>query len=549
MNIDGLEIQLLIKLDDEHAISKMMDIEDNVAKVVLEQEDTLGIEGTFRYEICLNNYSPRVLEQNNIKIKKSLITGFDYVSTDYEMVNVKALDARLMQIENDGGIVNYDDTQVKADIQRNADDIATVNTKVGTNASKIADVEAKADTNESNINSLGQTVAVNTNSINANTNAIDSNAQAISDNASDIQANAQSIADLVMPEAYDDTTVKQDIQANTISINNLEESHNELSNNFNNLEIPEAYDDTDIRDEINSKIDKEEGKVLSTNDFNDTYKGKLDILHIKEFGPQNMIGIFNRDADSDDIESGIAFLDGMISMKGETQINVSTPTIQFHTLEDNSNPFSVAIDNFKKLNDDLVDSNTLDDYVQKEDGKGLSTNDFTTAEKDKLASLNPSGNDNPTGFFAMCKNNVAKPAGNAGWKIINPDVWNYKVWDSHDAFNLSTGCFTVPEDGIYELKDLLTAGNTSVNNGRIITAFVVNPSVSSGHISGHAFDGVFGRGTVPANNWGGFGGTFEYNLHTGDKVYMSVYISTGGQLGSAFDGYISFGARKIGNFK
>ncbi len=110
---------------------------------------------------------------------------------------------------------------------------------------------------------------------------------------------------------------------------------------------------------------------------------------------------------------------------------------------------------------------------------------------------------------------------------------------------MATGCFTAPEDGLYFLQGLLTIGHTTATDGRVICAFVVNPP-GPNDPGTPGYNGLFGRGTIPASNWGGFAGTAECQLKAGDKVYMTMYNSAGGQIGSGFSGYVHFGARKIG---
>ncbi len=156
----------------------------------------------------------------------------------------------------------------------------------------------------------------------------------------------------------------------------------------------------------------------------------------------------------------------------------------------------------------------------------------------------PSGS--AVGFYATCESNSTYPVVNGHWRIVDAGIWNSEVWDSGNTFDLATGCFTAPEDGVYMFQGLITIGNTNVDDGRIIAAIIVNPSVTSGQLpSGETQSALFGRGTVPTGNWGGYGGTVEYELSAGDKVYMSNYITTGGSYGSNFDGYMHFGARKI----
>ena len=59
----------------------------------------------------------------------------------------------------------------------------------------------------------------------------------------------------------------------------IEEDNIEMTvENNEKITVYEKYDDTEIKEELNNKVDKEEGKGLTTNDFTDTYKNKIDSI-------------------------------------------------------------------------------------------------------------------------------------------------------------------------------------------------------------------------------------------------------------------------------
>ena len=100
--------------------------------------------------------------------------------------------------------------------------------------------------------------------------------------------------------------------------------------------------------EINGKVDKVEGKGLSTNDFTDALEAKLNALPT---AAELAAGYVAKEAGK-----GLSSNDFTTALKGKLE---ALPT-----------------------NAELEAG-----YVAKEAGKGLSTNDYTTAEKEKLAAL------------------------------------------------------------------------------------------------------------------------------------------------------------------
>ena len=112
---------------------------------------------------------------------------------------------------------------------------------------------------------------------------------------------------------------------------------------------------------LNNKVDKETGKGLSANDFTDTLKSKLD-----------------------GIESG-AQVNTLTGVKGNAETAYRTGNV-------NLTPANIGLGNVNNTSDANKPISTatqaaLDNKVDKETGKGLSTNDYTTAEKNKLAGI------------------------------------------------------------------------------------------------------------------------------------------------------------------
>ena len=117
------------------------------------------------------------------------------------------------------------------------------------------------------------------------------------------------------------------------------------------------YDDTEINSRIENKVDKVEGKQLSTNDLTNELLAKLNGL--------NNYNDANIQQQIDDIK-----------------LVLSSNDVDFDTLQE-------LVDALKNNTASIGDIFTLlSNKVTRIEGKGLSTNDYTNEEKEKLASLN-----------------------------------------------------------------------------------------------------------------------------------------------------------------
>ena len=124
------------------------------------------------------------------------------------------------------------------------------------------------------------------------------------------------------------------------------------------------------KDSLNDKVDKVTGKGLSTNDYTTDEKNKLHGIQVEaQVNPQVMVDGNSREilgySVNDDIGALIMYYSDT-SPDGEA---IAVPL---------ASAAQVAIQSL---------SNALAGKVDAEDGKGLSTNDYTTAEKNKLAAF------------------------------------------------------------------------------------------------------------------------------------------------------------------
>lgn len=140
-----------------------------------------------------------------------------------------------------------------------------------------------------------------------------------------------------------------------------------------------VYDDTEIKDKVekldsavSGKVDKVVGKDLSTNDFTNAYKSKLDNLSIptKLTDLENNAGFITNTVDNlseyynkgqvDNLLNGKqATIEDLVAIRSGAALGATS--IQFHQ--------------------------DISGKVDKVEGKGLSTNDYTNEEKEKLDSI------------------------------------------------------------------------------------------------------------------------------------------------------------------
>lgn len=126
------------------------------------------------------------------------------------------------------------------------------------------------------------------------------------------------------------------------------------------------------RNLFDQKVDKEEGKGLSANDFTNEHKQKLEGLQ-----PTDVSGLLPKggyDGTGQELKDAI---DGLQTKIGQVETTLSVDDTAFDTLQE--------IVTQVKSNKNL--ETLLTGKVNKEEGKGLSTNDFTNELKQKLEQL------------------------------------------------------------------------------------------------------------------------------------------------------------------
>lgn len=160
----------------------------------------------------------------------------------------------------------------------------------------------------------------------------------------------------------------------------IEEDNIEMTiENNEKITIHEKYDDTEIKETIDNKVDKIEGKVLSENDFTDDLKDKL--INLSNY--DDTILKTQIQTNTGNIEK----IDGKL-IENDTKIEEITKEIEgFENYDDTVIKQEIA--EIKQNN--IKQDKAIENKVDKEEGKGLTTNDFTNTYKEKLDSISELG--------------------------------------------------------------------------------------------------------------------------------------------------------------
>lgn len=181
---------------------------------------------------------------------------------------------------------------------------------------------------------------------------------------------------------------------------------------LNTLSMYKKHADTYYGKKFVSKV---EGKGLSTNDFTDAYKTKLD--GIADEAQVNVIESITIDGKTQTVtDKGVALdlsayakasdVASAIVFKGSVE-NFSSLPATGNSIGDayniktaggtDTNGTAISAGDVVAYTETgwvvMAGATDLSNYVVKEDGKGLSTNDFTTAEKEQLAALVANANE------------------------------------------------------------------------------------------------------------------------------------------------------------
>lgn len=153
----------------------------------------------------------------------------------------------------------------------------------------------------------------------------------------------------------------------------LEKDNIEMTiENNEKVKIYEKYDDTEIKESLNNKVDKIEGKMLSENDFTDDLKDKL--INLSNYDDTSLKTQIQTNTDN------IEKIDTKL-IENDTKIE----EIKQKNIDQDE-----RLNNIKEYDDTYI-RESLKNKVEKEEGKGLTTNDFTNTYKEKLDSISELG--------------------------------------------------------------------------------------------------------------------------------------------------------------
>ena len=219
-----------------------------------------------------------------------------------------------------------------------------------------------------------------------------------------------------------------------------------------------SYDDTEIRNDISelqsSKVDKVVGKGLSTNDLTNelkaTYDAKQDALT-----QGNNITILNGVISADDMRYDDTEIKGNISELNSSVSNLSSSKVDKITGKGLSTNDYTTQEKNKLANlenyDDTEIKASINGKVDKVSGKQLSTEDYTTSEKTKLSGIESNAQVNVIETIKV--DNVELTPTSKG---VNIDLSN-KV-DKESGKGLSTNDFT------NSYKEQIGTNTTNISN-------------------------------------------------------------------------------------
>lgn len=320
-------------------------------------------------------------------------------------------------------------------------------------------------------------------------------------------------------------------------------------------------DQADLKQALDSKVNMVEGKGLSTNDYTTEEKNKL--AGLSNYDDTEIKGLIDQKADSDDVPTKVSQLQndsGFITKEVDDLTNYRTSAIQ--DVIDSGKATTTQINNLQSQIDlkentsnkvtSITASSTdtqypsakavydeLNNKVDKVSGKGLSTNDFTNADKTKLDGIESGAEVNVIDKILV--NGIEQPITNKTVDIkVNPTIYGIKrslstsssVWERTDnavglVANATKDGSEVQNDfdSIYPWSDIITYNYDTTN--KVITAYL-------GDIN-FAFDGSNGEVLTRIPEF--------YYRRSRDSEYEYIQITK-----FATDGFIKSPAFSVGRY-
>ncbi|MDN3667602.1 beta strand repeat-containing protein [Algibacter miyuki] len=250
-----------------------------------------------------------------------------------------------------------------------------------------AAIQLDVDTNETASNTADATLQSNIDTVQADVNAnktatntaiaavqSDVNANETARNSADatLQSNIDSVqADVNANKTATNTAiaaVQSDVNANETASNTADAT---LQSNIDSVQADVNANETATNNKLDLKVDKVTGKGLSTEDYSTTEKTKLAAITGSNTGDQDLSSYAT--TTNLDLKANSASPTFTGTVSGITSSMVGLANVD--NTSDANKPVSTAT------------QTALDSKVDKVTGKGLSTEDYSTTEKTKLAAI------------------------------------------------------------------------------------------------------------------------------------------------------------------
>lgn len=178
--------------------------------------------------------------------------------------------------------------------------------------------------------------------------------------------------DIVEGKTLSSNDFTNELKAKLISLNNYDDTQ---------LRSDMATTEASLSADINTRVLKEEGKELSSNDFTKALKDKL--ISLENYDDTDLKALIKNAETSMNgkLATKVSQVTGKTLTSNDFTDELKTKLESLHNYDD-SKLKTLISDNQSALNSELAKK------VSQVAGKQLSTNDYTTSEKNKLAALN-----------------------------------------------------------------------------------------------------------------------------------------------------------------
>ncbi len=325
-----LDVELLIQIDEIHAITKKFDVVEGGLRTVIKEAETIGLDGVYSYEIRLNNKKPKVLEQGDIRIKNSKIVDNNFIAVEGEplksfevLEKLKKLDKAVLK-EDGQGLVNlaeYEGLKVQVSSNTNYDDTALKEQITALENDKVSKVEGKDLIKTEEFEQLKQQVGNHSNYDDTElTSKVNANTALATSNNNEITQVKQSVATLGTSKVDKDG----DKVLSEVNFTKVYEDKLKVLNNYDDTEVKANLET--VNTTLSTKVDKVDGKGLSTEDYTTEEKANLTALADK-------LPLLTPDKDNDNTFTNVGLVKEFISGMNTSTSDVNSTNFNNYYLE------------------------------------------------------------------------------------------------------------------------------------------------------------------------------------------------------------------------